>query len=126
MVSKNFTPLLIAFLLLFQNNLKAEDGYELWLRYTMVTDKGKLDQYRNLIRGWIVDNTSPTSDVIKKELRIALPGLLGQPITETNTVTQDGLIIIGTVKSPNLASLKLGEKLNHGTDEESYCYLWSR
>jgi alpha-glucuronidase len=49
--------LLICFFLF--STLKAEDGYDLWLRYEKITNAQTLLQYRKQITGWRVESNSP-------------------------------------------------------------------
>lgn len=87
--------------------ISAEDGYDLWLRYPLVNDPGKLQAYRNVIRAWKVDSSSPTSEVVRRELRLALNGLLGHPIAEADDATSDRTLLIGTFGSPAVSRLNL-------------------
>jgi alpha-glucuronidase len=96
--------------LFFFSGLKAEDGYDLWLRYEKITDAEKLSGYRNLIKGWFVDRNSATADVTRKELQRALSGLLGQPMPESG-LGIEGNVIAGTINSPSLSGLGLKTKL---------------
>ncbi|MDQ2656220.1 MAG: alpha-glucuronidase, partial [Bacteroidota bacterium] len=88
---------------------RAEDGYELWLRYTAVDNQQKLQQYRNQITGWIIDNTSPAANASRNELQMALPKLLNNAVSEVKSI-QDNIVLVGTFDSPSLASLNLKQK----------------
>lgn len=117
---KIFWAFVAAMLYLIQP-LRAEDGYRLWLRYDQISDKQKLDDYRRQLRGWMVDVVSPTGDVARKELRLALPGLLGVPVEEVHGTQRDGIIVAGTFDSPTLAKMKLANR--YKTGEEGYVIL---
>lgn len=104
--------------------LRAEDGYRLWLRYDLVSDKQRLTDYRRQLQGWMVDVTSPTGDVARKELRLALTGLLGVPVQEVRGTVGDGIIVAGTFDSPSLAKMRLAER--YKTGNEGYVILRGR
>jgi len=59
---------------------RAEDGYELWLRYRLIENTKVLTQYRSQIKSLYVPGNSPTLAVIKEELLNGLSGLLGKNI----------------------------------------------
>ncbi|RYY56961.1 MAG: alpha-glucuronidase [Chitinophagaceae bacterium] len=69
------------FLLAFVS--RADNGYDLWLRYVRVTDAALLRSYRNAIGRTTVIGTSPTMQAVQKELATALGGLIG-PMTPSS------------------------------------------
>jgi alpha-glucuronidase len=95
-------------------NIYAENGYELWLRYKLVSNPTSLNQYKTAITGFTISGNSPLITSAKEELSIGLEGLLGKKITPSNA----GSLIIGTPKSsPAIAALKLNNQLaNKGAD----------
>jgi alpha-glucuronidase len=76
-------------------NIKAENGYELWLRYNKIDDATLLQQYRNNISS--VQFTSATSTLLaaKEELLNGLQGLLDKKISQQNSIA-NGCILVGT------------------------------
>jgi len=110
---------LLLLALFFSITAHAEDGYKLWLGYKPVSDQRKLESYRNLVKGWVVDNNSPTGEVARRELRMGLEGLLGHPVQEVGAVQADGMIIAGTFNSPILARMNLHDQFKN-TGEEGY------
>lgn len=111
--------LLVALAMLFISGLsKAEDGYQLWLRYQQVSDQQKLTSYRNLIKGWFVDSNAPAGEVARKELQIGLSGLLGKSMLEVKANTSDGIVIVGTIGSPLLARLNLKSRFKTDSPDE--------
>src|SRR5437868_1000058 len=70
----------------------AEDGYRLWLRYDRVKDEARLSTYRGLIKGWMIDGSSPTLDAAAKELSMGLSGLLGTQLSASNRLHFDGIL----------------------------------
>jgi alpha-glucuronidase len=96
-----------------------DDGYQLWLKYSLVSDQQKQNVYRALIKGWVVDNISPTADIVKKEFKAAFTGLLNQTVPEVKLPLQQNTVIAGTLDSPSLASIDLKGKLK-SVGEEGY------
>jgi len=91
--------------------LKAENGYDLWLRYYRITDTKILNNYRTLISGFIVNGNSPVIQSAKQEISNGLDGLLGRKLPDQKKI-QDGSILIGTSGStPLLSSLNLKNEL---------------
>jgi alpha-glucuronidase len=86
---------------------RAEDGYELWLRYHRVTDTALLKQYRSAITGLVVSGESATARATSSELTRGLNGLLDTSIASVADVTADGVVIAGTGRSPLVATLGL-------------------
>src|SRR5215831_14576227 len=85
---------------------RAEDGYDLWLRYRPIDDAAALASYRSVATQLVVDSDSPTLSAARAELTRALSGLLGTSIATAGSVTQDGAIVLGTARSsPLIAAL---------------------
>lgn len=97
-------PIAGLILLLATLNLRAEDGYDLWLRYKQVADTKLLTQYRSQVSGIIVYGDSPTLLAAKEELERGLGGLLGKKFSPGNTI-RNGSVLAGTAP---------GAILNHG------------
>ena len=86
---------------------RAEDGSRLWLRYADSGDAAKT------ITQFSIPGQSMTLDVIRGELKLALPGLAGRPASFVGTVTEDGAVLIGTpASSPTIASLGWSKELD--------------
>src|SRR5690606_38420319 len=83
-------------LLIFQNDVKANDGYNLWLQYNKVEDAKLLKHYQSNIKCLFVSGNSETVSAIKNELNTALPNLLGSKIPYLNSIDSENLIIIGS------------------------------
>src|ERR1044071_4545229 len=77
-----------------QAQLADEDGYRLWLRYAPPGDAIK--NYRKIVRQICVEGSSPTSQIIRDELRKATEGLFGDaaPLHENDLVAVS--IVIGS------------------------------
>jgi alpha-glucuronidase len=84
--------------------LKAEDGYRLWLRYDKLSNSTLLGKYATSINLPAVVGESPTIKVAKQELITGLSGLLGKSISLAGDVNTAGLVC-GTVKSPQFKNI---------------------
>ena len=89
-------PFIFLFLLSIQ--LKAEDGYDLWLRYKKIEDKKTLVSYQTAISGIMVLGNSQTHLAALEELKEGLGGMMGSTIS-IHTSIQQGSLIIGTIAS---------------------------
>jgi alpha-glucuronidase len=104
-------------MVLFYYSLQAEDGYRLWLRYDVITDKQLLAQYRNTLSDIRVLGNSPTLNTAGEELKNAMEGLLGKSKLFQKAI-QEGSVVIGTIPTlPLLASLiSIKQKEKMGTE----------
>jgi alpha-glucuronidase len=75
---------------------RAEDGYELWLRYRPASDPALLKSYRASLTGLAVEGSSPTLRVAREEAARALRGLLGADVPLVTAATRHGLLVAGT------------------------------
>lgn len=105
--------------------LCAEDGYDLWLRYRLVPDKKVLENYRRSVTSWMVDSNTPTANVVKNEMRMALSALLGADVNEVAGNFSDGTVIAGTFNSPSLKALDLPRTYTD-IGEEGFIIITSR
>jgi alpha-glucuronidase len=96
----------------------SEDGYDLWLRYRLVSDAGRLAEYRAALTHLMVAGDSPTLRAARDELSRGLAGLLGTDIPQANHVQGDGALIAGTPATSRLiATLPLAGELQRAGDE---------
>ncbi len=87
--------------------LRAEDGYELWLRYRPV-ESAHAGEYRGAVMQLVAAATTPTQIVTRAELRRGLRGLLGAAVPLSDVVTSNGALIVGTpASSPLVGKLEL-------------------
>ena len=66
-----------AMLALLGGTARAEDGYDLWLRYPRVSEPALLAEYRAAATQIVVAGDSPTLGAARDELVRGLTGLLG-------------------------------------------------
>jgi len=70
-----------------------EDGYKLWLRYAPPGDAA--ERYRGAITQIVVEGSSATAEVIRKELTTAASQLLGRTIRSATDISA-GAVVVGT------------------------------
>jgi alpha-glucuronidase len=89
-----------------------EDGYDLWLRYRLISNPSSLADYRATIARLVVDGNSPTLRAARDELSTGLQGLLGRRVPTDRRVRVDGSIVVGTPASSRIvAALPLAAEL---------------
>src|SRR6266536_2443576 len=89
-----------------------EDGYDLWLRYRLISNASLLANYRAAITRLVVEGNSPTLRVAHDELSTGLRGLLGRAVPDDQRVHVDGSIVVGTPASSRaIAALPLAADL---------------
>ena len=97
-------------------NSFAEDGYNLWLRYDKIKNRELCEQYQRNITEIVVPNNTGTFKIIRNELE-GLSSLLNKKVKYTPNITQNGAVVVGTLKSlKHIASLDW----NHELDKEGY------
>ena len=102
------------FFILVVFRLYAETGYDLWLRYKVISNTALLNQYKSDITGFTISGSSPIIAAAKEELSMGLKGLLGKKISSEN----GGNLVIGTPESSTvIARLNLTARLAKAGDE---------
>ncbi|MEY4660937.1 MAG: hypothetical protein RLZZ42_889, partial [Bacteroidota bacterium] len=105
-------------MLSFAGNTKAEDGYDLWLRYKKCDQPELLSSYRNQLSGVFVVGNHASLDAASSEMTRGLSGILDKNIPLMKS-PQEGAVIIGTVSelfpllqqlSPSFKMLAVPEK----------------
>lgn len=97
--------------------VRAEDGYDLWLRYRPLP-VAIADASRPHVTQLIAGDATPTQSVTRAELLRGLGGLLGSAPPLASAAALDGAVIVGTpASSPRIAGL--GLKLR-GLGREGY------
>ena len=119
--------LLLAIITFVFSSLKAEDGYELWLRYKPVENKNLLTSYRSFLKEINIYGKSETMQIIKDELKKASLGMLGQtPVFKSTTQKTFGLIIGSPKKTENSNFGQEGFAINSGTiDGKAIIYIYA-
>ena len=99
---------------------RAEDGYDLWLRYRRVADASRLAEYRAAIQRLVIEGDSPTLRAVHEELVAGLTGLLGRAPMVSGAISSRGAgaVIVGIpASSPLIASLPLAAPLRTAGDD---------
>jgi len=91
----------VAALALWGHSARAEDGYDLWLRYRPLETQW-VGPYKHAATQLVGDAGSPTLQAAQSELLRGLSGLLGSAPRSARRVTQDGAIVLGTPRSSAL------------------------
>jgi len=104
--------LILSFLLSINVSLKADDGYRLWLKYDLISNRQKLTEYKESIKALVIEGSSPTISAATEELLIGLKGLLGSTVAQVNSIRDDGTLIAARYSGSSLLSkLKIEDKL---------------
>ena len=99
-------------------NVRAESGYDLWLRYPAIPDTTVRAAYRQGANAVVAPSRSPTGEVIAAELLRGLSGLLGSPVARVDRVAGAGAIVAATPStSPIVAALGWSDALARVGDE---------
>ncbi len=95
----------------------AEDGYDLWLRYTQARPDA-LERYRASLTHIVASGAdTATLDAARAELERGLNGILGTTLASHDKVEKPGALIFGTARSSTIISsldLPLRELGNEG------------
>lgn len=107
--------LFIILLLFFNLVTKAENGYQLWLRYAPVGDSVLAASYANVLQSVFIGDNSKTMQAIKNEIKLASHGMLS---VEPDFIEQaNAQLLIGTNEQlGNLLSQKELSALNLGDE----------
>ena len=98
-MKKNHSILIVIFLtfiLFFSNSykIKAEDGYDLWLRYKKIENPDLLKNYQSQLKNVVIKSETATFKAIKNELKTALPGMLVSEISYSGIKENGGNLIV--------------------------------
>ena len=103
--------LTLIFFLFIANLLFAEDGYNLWLRYTKITNTAYLNKYKAVIQHPFVFGESATAIIIRQELSDGLSGLSGSTVNCNLNNIYNATLIGGTPGQSGVIN-NLSQKLN--------------
>lgn len=87
---------LIVLLLLPLFRGRAEDGYELWLRYRPIEEKNVIAEYRGLVKYAVMMEEAPEIRAAREEFSRAVRGLLGTEPIFREDLQGPGAVIAGT------------------------------
>lgn len=83
---------------------RAEDGYDLWLRYRPLP-AAQVNAVAARATSVVRDEADPTIELAAAELARGMSGLIGRAVATGNVA--NGAIVIGTVRSARIAALRL-------------------
>ncbi len=99
----------------------AEDGYDLWLRYHLVSDQNLLQAYRLQIQSICIEGSTSTHIVIREELQKGLRGLLGKNIPEVGLNQLGNTLVIATTDVLQRNNVFIGLHGLEGLGKEGFC-----
>src|SRR5690554_1000694 len=73
---------------------RAEDGYEMWLRYLPINNTSLQKTYRQQFTHIVLDTSSPTLQAASEELSLGLSGLLEREISSQAKVGRRGALVL--------------------------------
>lgn len=94
---KIITTVFIVLLFPFVQNLKAEDGSALWMRYQPLSDNLK-SEYKKVFKSLIASETGEVFQAAVNELDMAFEGLTGAELPKEKNL-KNGSLIIGTANN---------------------------
>ncbi len=109
--------ILVLMILCFADKAHAENGYDLWLRYTKIENPGNYKTYRELHKNIIFEATSPRLKAAKAELKKGLLGMLDLQPEENGKISKQTLIIGTNQSSKWIAQLSFVNEINQLDDE---------
>lgn len=119
-MKKTIALLLYSFLIFCA---KAEDGYDVWMRYKKVENTFLLNQYREQIASPFIYGSSPIISAAKDELRKGLAGLLGISYFPELPIQKNATFIAGTISSNTFFSLLLNEENKRKIGSEGFAIV---
>ena len=97
---------------------RAEDGYDLWLRYPRVDDPALLARYRTTIASLLVPGTSPTARITARELSRGLDAMLGTAVAAMPSDRLSSTLIAGRpIDIPGVIATQVAQDLTSVGDE---------
>jgi alpha-glucuronidase len=105
---------------LYPGELRAEDGYRLWLRYDREKDKNLITQYKVHATELVIESNDPVITAAREELQEGLKGLIGKKIPVRKKVSRDGAIIIGTPEGSSIIGGLINKSEMESVGNEGY------
>ncbi len=98
--------------------VRAENGYDLWLRYASIKNKSLVAAYKKQLGSPVVLGSSATAAIARKELATALNGLTGSSFVINSSVNTSSVFIAGKVNaSAVLSAVVTKEEVNQLGEE---------
>ena len=112
--------LLFALVLSISQKTKAEDGYDLWLRYKKVENKDILKIYQSQLKNVVIINESATFKAAKKELQTALPKLMDSEVSFSDFKENGGNLIVAVHSDSKFISDNVSESELKNLGDEGF------
>ena len=123
LLKQSFYRIILIFLIILfcrHNLILADDGYELWMKYRKIDDANQLNEYQKAISSVVVIGKSRTSQIVRDELHRGLSGLLGKEIPVTESVSQSGSVLVGTIEDSDLIKGSITPNVMIGLGSEGF------
>jgi alpha-glucuronidase len=123
LLKQSFYRIILIFLIILfcrHNLILADDGYELWMKYRKIDDANQLNEYQKAISSVVVIGKSRTSQIVRDELHRGLSGLLGKEIPVTESVSQSGSVLVGTIEDSDLIKGSITPNVMIGLGREGF------
>ena len=105
---------LLFLLLLITRPVIADDGYRLWLKYDLIQDAAKREEYARAAQFIAVNGNSPILRTAAQELKMGLQGLLGKAIPiVANVGSRSGGIVLAIRTVPRADGQQLNREGYH-------------
>ncbi len=98
----------------------ADDGYDLWLKYKKIDDPATLDRYQKLLQSIVVSGRSSTMDVVRRELKVGLSGLLGKDVAITTSTSRKHGVLFSARRNAPLAAAPNLDAILRGLGHDVY------
>jgi alpha-glucuronidase len=109
--------LLVLLFLLAGYSVSANDGYQLWLNYSPVSQSMQKSLQKK-ITGFLVSGDSPTMKMVKDELQHGLQAMLSTPMAEISGKIGANMILAGKAGTiPELKNNLTGKELKEAGEE---------
>ena len=93
---------LMMFLGICSSRSLADDGYDLWLKYSKITNPQLLDQYQRALGTIVVPGKSATVQIVCSELRRGLRAMLGKDVPFQSGIADGNVLLVATPSQSDL------------------------
>ena len=99
-IVRYFVLFVLSFVLLPSNTLNAENGYDLWLRYSYLANNELRKDYGQFLKNIYSNDEGETISAIKNELILASEGMLKESVQWEKSFSKAGLLILTSDNYP--------------------------
>lgn len=121
----NYRIFVLFFLLLvsYAGTACAENGYQLWLRYSPIEEKNIKNKYASFLQNIVFPQTSETTRIALQELESGLAGMLGFSVPLSEKIDKEGTLLAGTFSKIQPIAGTFPEFFADSVGEEGYLIL---